>query len=143
LKLTDVSEVCTASIIGAMNKLYHTFSHGLFVALIMEAVCTSETSVNLNANTWCYIPENSKLPTLPSLIALELVRSFIICTHSQIPLGRSNQGECGGQGMWHAWERRENCTRLWWKSPKETDHSEDQGVGGFDWVRIGTGGELL
>jgi hypothetical protein len=31
--------------------------------------------------------------------------------------------------MWHAWERTENCTRLWWKSLKERDHSEDQGVG--------------
>jgi hypothetical protein len=35
---------------------------------------------------------------------------FIFCTHPQISLGRSNQAECGGQGMWHAWERRENCT---------------------------------
>jgi hypothetical protein len=32
-------------------------------------------------------------------------QSFIICTHPQISLGRSNQGEWGGQGMWHAWER--------------------------------------
>jgi len=63
--------------------------------------------------------------------------------------------------MWHAWERREKCTRFWWESPKERDHSEDQGVDGkmgsewilgrlawgvwigFDWLRIGTGGELL
>jgi hypothetical protein len=67
--------------------------------------------------------------------------------------------------MWHAWERREKCTRFWWESPKERDHSEDQ-VGrpsrrwedgiridlweiglrvwiGFDWLRIGTGGGLL
>jgi hypothetical protein len=63
--------------------------------------------------------------------------------------------------MWHAWERREKCTRFWWESPKERDHSEDQGVGGkmgckmilreigwgewigFDWLRTGTGGGLL
>jgi hypothetical protein len=32
--------------------------------------------------------------------------------------------------MWHAWERRENCTRFSWESPKERYHSEDQGVGG-------------
>jgi hypothetical protein len=25
---------------------------------------------------------------------------------------------------------RENCTRFWWGSLKERDHSEDQGVGG-------------
>jgi hypothetical protein len=30
--------------------------------------------------------------------------------------------------MWHAWERRERCTRFWWESPKERGHSEDQGV---------------
>jgi hypothetical protein len=58
------------------------------------------------------------------------------------------------------WERKEKCTRFWWESPKERDHSEDQGVGGkmgsewilglawgvwigFDWLRTGTGGGLL
>jgi hypothetical protein len=64
-------------------------------------------------------------------------------------------------GMWHARERKENCTRFRWESPKERDHSEDDGVGGrigsewilgrlawavwigFDWLRIGTGGGLL
>jgi hypothetical protein len=64
--------------------------------------------------------------------------------------------------MWRAWERKENCTRLWWESPKKRNHPEDQGVGrwedairmdltetgwgmwiGFDWLRIGTGGYLL
>jgi hypothetical protein len=41
------------------------------------------------------------------------------------------------QDMWHAWERREKCTRFWWESPKERDHFEDQGVGekmGSDWI---------
>jgi hypothetical protein len=32
--------------------------------------------------------------------------------------------------MWHAWERREKCTGFWWESPKDRDHSEDQGVNG-------------
>jgi hypothetical protein len=39
--------------------------------------------------------------------------------------------------MWHAWERRENCKRFWWESPKERDHSEDQGIGGrmgSEWI---------
>jgi hypothetical protein len=62
--------------------------------------------------------------------------------------------------MWHAWERREKCTRFWWESPKERDHSDDQDIDGrmgsewiigrlagrwigFDWLKIGTGGELL
>jgi hypothetical protein len=86
------------------------------------------------------------------------VRNFIICTHPQISLGRSSQGEWGGQGMWHTWERTEKCTRFWWESPKESDHLEDHGVDGIkiclgeiglggwigsDWPRIGAGGELL
>jgi hypothetical protein len=64
--------------------------------------------------------------------------------------------------MWHAWEKREKCSRrFWWGNPKERDHLEDQGVGrkmgsesilgrlswgvwiGFDWLRTGTGGGLL
>jgi hypothetical protein len=39
--------------------------------------------------------------------------------------------------MWHAWERREMCTRFRWESPKERDHWEDQGVGGkmgLEWI---------
>jgi hypothetical protein len=47
LKLTDVSEVCTAFIIRAM----------------MEAVRTSETSVNFDVAMRCYVPEESKLHT--------------------------------------------------------------------------------
>jgi hypothetical protein len=45
LKWTDVSEVRTASVI----------------ALMMDAVSASETSVNFNVTTQCYIPEDSKL----------------------------------------------------------------------------------
>jgi hypothetical protein len=63
--------------------------------------------------------------------------------------------------MWNAWERREKCTRFWWESPKERDHSGNQALMGdgirivlvseidwrvwigFDWLRIGSGGELL
>jgi hypothetical protein len=39
--------------------------------------------------------------------------------------------------MWHAWERREKCTRFRWESPNERDHSEDQGVDvrmGSEWI---------
>jgi hypothetical protein len=81
--------------------------------------------------------------------------------HQQILSGRTNQGEWGWQGMWHAWERGETCTGFWWESPKEKDHLEDQGVdgrmgtkrtlgrlaggvwSGFTWLRIGTVGRLL
>jgi hypothetical protein len=63
--------------------------------------------------------------------------------------------------MWHAWERREKCTRFWWESPKEREplgrprrRWEDGirmdlgeiGLGvwiGFVWLRTGTGGGLL
>jgi hypothetical protein len=41
--------------------------------------------------------------------------------------------------MWHAWERRQKCTRFWRESPKERDHLEDQGLGGLggvDWIRL-------
>jgi hypothetical protein len=55
-KSTDVSELRTASIIREMNDE--------FINLIMEAVSTSETSVNFNVNTRRYIPEDSKLHTL-------------------------------------------------------------------------------
>jgi alpha-glucosidase (family GH31 glycosyl hydrolase) len=59
--------------------------------------------------------------------------------------------------MWHAWERRQKCTRFWWESQKEKDNLENQGVDGirmdrretgwrvwigFNWLRIGTSGEL-
>jgi hypothetical protein len=63
--------------------------------------------------------------------------------------------------MWHAWDRRENCTRFWWESPKERDHLKDQVLDGrmgsewmlgrlaeevwigFEWLRIETVGGLL
>jgi hypothetical protein len=41
---------------------------------------------------------------------------FIICTHPQ--------------GMWYAWDRGRKGKKFWWGSPKERDHSEDQGVEG-------------
>jgi hypothetical protein len=32
--------------------------------------------------------------------------------------------------MWYAWERKEKSRRFWWESPKEAEHSKDQGVDG-------------
>jgi hypothetical protein len=46
------------------------------------------------------------------------MRNFIICTHPNISSDRSNQGECGWRGMWHAWGRREKCTRCWWEAQR-------------------------
>jgi hypothetical protein len=48
LKLTDVPEVRIAFII---------------IALMIEAVCTSQTPVYFNVTTRLYIPEDSKLLT--------------------------------------------------------------------------------
>jgi hypothetical protein len=49
--------------------------------------------------------------------------------------------------MWHAWERREKCTRFWWESPKERDTWKTKaredgirmdlreiGLEGVDWI---------
>jgi hypothetical protein len=47
----------TASIIRAMNKL----PKALLFALMMEAVRTSETSVNFIVTIWRNIPEDSEL----------------------------------------------------------------------------------
>jgi hypothetical protein len=66
-----------------------------------------------------------------------IAREFIICTHPQISLGRSSQGEWVGQVIWHAWERREKCTRFRWVSPKERDHLEDQDGIRMDLSEIG------
>jgi hypothetical protein len=42
-----------------------------------------------------------------------------------------------GGGMWYEWERRENCTRFWWETPKERDILQDRGVDGTmesEWI---------
>jgi hypothetical protein len=39
--------------------------------------------------------------------------------------------------MWYAWDRGGKGKKFWWGSPKERDHSEDQGVEGrmeSEWV---------
>jgi hypothetical protein len=64
--MTDVSEVRTASTIKAM---------------IMEAVCTSETSVNFNVTTRCYIPEDSKLHTRRRENLKSHIRSIFSAPH--------------------------------------------------------------
>jgi hypothetical protein len=62
--------------------------------------------------------------------------------------------------MWHAWERKGNCTGCLWESPRERDHSEERGVdgmgsewisgrvargwlSGYNWFNIMTGGGFL
>jgi hypothetical protein len=37
--------------------------------------------------------------------------------------------------MWHALEGRQKRTGFWWDSPKERDHSEDQGVDEREWYQ--------
>jgi hypothetical protein len=52
--------------------------------------------------------------------------------------------------MWHAWERREKCTRFWWENPKERPLGRPRrrwedgirmdlreiGLGGVDWIGL-------
>jgi hypothetical protein len=47
--------------------------------------------------------------------------------------------------MWHACERREKCTKFWWESPKERDHSQKNGIRkdlreisweGVNWIQL-------
>jgi hypothetical protein len=69
LNLTDVSEVCTVSII--------------IIALMMEAVRTFETSVNFNMTTRRYNPENPKLQfSIPCSVVYEYMSIFILSLYS-------------------------------------------------------------
>jgi hypothetical protein len=47
------------------------------------------------------------------------VRSFKICAHPQISLGRSSQGEWGRQGMWHGWKKIESMQDFGGKARRE------------------------
>jgi hypothetical protein len=53
------SPLVSPSLLGLPTPLYNllSFSHGLVIALMMDAVCTSETLVNFNVTTWRYIPK--------------------------------------------------------------------------------------
>jgi hypothetical protein len=66
--LTDVSEAHIVSII----------------ALIMEAVRTSETSVNIYLPTRQYIPEYSKLHAVPCFRNVEVPQSGITRIHNSL-----------------------------------------------------------
>jgi hypothetical protein len=55
LKLAEISEVLTSSIIRAMG------------ALMMEAVSTSETPVNLYETTWRKVPEEKSFSYFTTL----------------------------------------------------------------------------
>jgi hypothetical protein len=68
LVLSTHSPVLSHSPIGPVWNLpnYHYiypkfFARSLFVALMVEAVSSSELSVNICYNRWRYIPENSHL----------------------------------------------------------------------------------
>jgi hypothetical protein len=50
---------------------------------------------------------------------------------------RSNQGEWGGHGMWHAWGREKSVQGFGGKAPKERHHSEGRVVDGkIDGIRM-------
>jgi len=54
MKFTVFWAVAQCSLIGVSE---------VRTALMMEAVCTTETLVYCNETTWCYIPEGSDLQT--------------------------------------------------------------------------------
>jgi hypothetical protein len=58
-EFTDVSEVCTASIFRTMIIHPPSSIHASVIALMMEAVRTSETMINLYQPTWRYKPEEA------------------------------------------------------------------------------------
>jgi hypothetical protein len=87
------------------------------------------------------------------------MRNLIMFTHPHISLaGQVEANEVGRACGTHGTGK---CTKFWWESPMERDHSEAQGVGvkmgsewilgrlawgvwiGFDWLRIGSGDGLL
>jgi hypothetical protein len=82
LKLTDVSEMCTASI----------------TALMMGAVRTSETSVNFNVTTCRYIPKDSKrharrrenLKSHKIPIKIQFASMSMIFYHTKLKLSKYN-----------------------------------------------------
>jgi hypothetical protein len=41
-----------------------------------------------------------------------IMRNFIICTYPQINIRQIKSRRLSWRGMWHAWVRRENCTRF-------------------------------
>jgi hypothetical protein len=72
------------------------------------------------------------------------VRNFIICTHPQILLGRSSQGEWGGRDMWNAWNRKESVQGFGGKARRKETTRKMMGVWtGLDWLMLLTSGELF
>jgi hypothetical protein len=56
----------------------------------------------------------------------------LFCTYLLL-LGRSNQGEWGGRGMWHAWDRRGKCTGFGGKARrKDTTWKTKEEMRGWD-----------
>jgi hypothetical protein len=43
---------------------------------------------------------------------------YIITIYVERSLGRSNKGDRGRQGMWHAWERGEKVNKVWVGKPE-------------------------
>jgi hypothetical protein len=97
---------------------FYTFSQSRHLPLKYKERHTSRTSPLLsnsyNLLSWRTMLHNEELHNLYS--SPEIIR--------QIKSGR----------MWWAGHvarmRTKTCTRFWWESPKERDHSEDQGVDG-------------
>jgi hypothetical protein len=81
LKLTDVSEVRIACIV-------------ITIALMMDAVRTSKTSVNFNVTTRHYIPEDFNLHTRRRENLKSHISMLIISTFLSLPPTEGLQSVC-------------------------------------------------
>jgi hypothetical protein len=88
------------------------------------------------------------------------IKSFIICTHPQISIGRSNSGERIWRVMWQPW-RGEKIVQGFCEKAQRKEPLENRGLNGrmesqwilgrlpeslwsgFIWIRTGTDGGLL
>ena len=59
-----------------------------------------------------------------------MMSSFMIRTPHQIFLGRSNQEEWDGRGMWHVWGIGEMPAGFWWGNVMEGDYLKNLGLDG-------------
>jgi hypothetical protein len=92
-EFTNVSEVCTASIIRAMNKAARWISVEVKGSMSdrTEAVQTSETSVNLYESTRRYNPEDSHLHGY--WISAELIHIYKCEGTTMFPFAKAAIGE--------------------------------------------------
>jgi hypothetical protein len=122
----------TASLMGLQHRSYAYFMYSKcnvedsfrvhsFAALMMEAVHTSETSVNINLTPWHYIPEDSKLHTHQSHIVnlcgeatVRCIRWFESLTHCPDDGGSMHLWNVGSTSTWLHGTASQKTVNLTW-----------------------------